>query len=209
LNIRLIVKKMGVAVHRSGLDPKDQPIPVPNVRIENEAYSMSSAFAAAPVSEGSWHALKVRVGSEALAATGLGNGGYEYFAPTRREKRKYSDRIVSLEKAIFPGYIFCRFNSGAKASILGSPAVQYIVGVAGQAQTLSAVEISSIRRLVDAGAQSGPYTVGQRVRVKFGLLAGVEGVLIRHHSELELALAIELLHRSVRVRINADQVQPL
>ena len=57
-----------------------------------------------------WFALKVRTRSEATAATGLSNRGYELFSPTYQERRKYSDRIKAVELPIFPGYVFCRFR---------------------------------------------------------------------------------------------------
>ena len=46
-----------------------------------------------------WYALKVHTRSEDIAALALSNGGYEVFAPIYYERRKYSDRMKSVETA--------------------------------------------------------------------------------------------------------------
>jgi transcription antitermination factor NusG len=118
--------------------------------------------------------------------------------------------MKSVETAVFPGYIFCRFNIHLKTSILSSPAVEYIVSVAGNPRAVEESEIDAIRRMIEAGGSAIPYlNVGQRVRVESGSLAGIEGILTRKHSGDELTLSVDLLQRSVRVRINAEQVRSL
>jgi hypothetical protein len=50
---------------------------------------------------------------------------------------------------------------------------------------------------------------GERVRVQFGALADVEGVLVRHASRGRLIVSVDLLQRSIAVEIDADQVMPV
>ncbi len=157
-----------------------------------------------------WYALKVRTRSEDLAATVLRNKGFELFAPVCKERRKYSDRIKWVPVAAFPGYIFCRFNTQKKVPILSSPAVEYIVGMAGAPVPITDSEIEGIRRVVDAGGTPVPYlAIGQLVRVECGPLAGVEGFLIRIGKENRLTLSVHLLQRSVCVTVDADHVRVL
>lgn len=158
----------------------------------------------------SWYALKVRTRSEDLAATVLRNRGYEPFAPMYNERRKYSDRIKAVQAPAFPGYIFCRFSPQEKGPVLSSPAVAYIVGLAGTATPIADSEIDAIRRGIDAGARPIAYpSIGQRVVVQYGSLAGVEGVLTRIGGENRLTLSVHLLQRSVSLTIDRDQVLAL
>src|SRR5438552_1126126 len=78
-----------------------------------------------------WYALKVRTRSEPLAAAALRNRGYQTFSPTFRERRRCGNAMKLIEKAVFPGYIFCKFDTRWKVPILSSPAVEYIVSSGG------------------------------------------------------------------------------
>src|SRR4051812_20393798 len=75
-----------------------------------------------------WYALKVRTGGEPSAAAALTMQGLELYSPMRQERRRYSDRIKVVKAAMFPGYIFCRFNIANKLPVISSPGVEYIVG---------------------------------------------------------------------------------
>jgi transcription antitermination factor NusG len=156
-----------------------------------------------------WYALKVRTRSEPVASVGLRNRGYDPFCPTYAERRRYCDRMKIVDKPVFPGYLFCRFDTSKKLPVISSHAVEYIVGVNGVPAPIPEEQIAHIRRAVEAGAIPAPYLeVGERVRVQLGALAGVEGVLVRDASRGRLVVSVDLLQRSVAVEIDEDQVQP-
>ncbi|MFL6353206.1 MAG: transcription termination/antitermination protein NusG [Bryobacteraceae bacterium] len=157
-----------------------------------------------------WYALKVRTRSEFLAVQALRNKGYELFCPTYPERRRYSDRMKVIENVVFPGYLFCRFDPRNKIPIISSRAIEYIVGTRGTPEAIPDQQIASIRRALAAGARPAPYfRVGQRVRVEYGALAGVEGVLARDASTGRLIISIDLLERSVALHIDEHQVRPV
>jgi transcription antitermination factor NusG len=157
-----------------------------------------------------WYALKVRTRPEDIAAMALRNRGYEPFSPTYPERRKYTDRMKVVETAVFPGYIFCRFNAQRNVPVLSSSAVEYIVGVAGDPISLADSDIEAIRRTVESGGRPTPYLkMGRRVRIEFGPLAGLEGLLTHSNGNEYLTVSVDLLQRSVTVRIEADHVRLL
>jgi transcription termination/antitermination protein NusG len=160
--------------------------------------------------EFSWYALKVRTRSEFLAVEALRNKGYEPFCPTYPERRRYSDRMKVIENVAFPGYLFCRFDPHKKIPVISSPAIEYIVGTRGMPEPIPDHQIASIRRALEAGARPAPYfRIGQRVRVEYGALAGIEGVLARDASTGRLIISIDLLQRSVALQIDEHQVRPV
>jgi transcription antitermination factor NusG len=54
-----------------------------------------------------------------------------------------------------------------------------------------------------------PYlTVGERVRIKAGVMAGVEGVLVRKKNDLRVVLSLDAIMRSVAVEVDADDIEP-
>jgi transcription antitermination factor NusG len=155
-----------------------------------------------------WYALKVRTRSEPVALIALRVRGYDPFCPMYKEKRRYCDRMKVIEVPVFPGYVFCRLDTQKKAPVLSSPAVEYIVSFGGSPAIVPDEEIEAVGRVVAEGAKPGPYpTVGQRVRVAWGPLVGVEGVLARAGDARHLLVSVHLLKSSVRIEIPEYQVR--
>jgi len=51
--------------------------------------------------------------------------------------------------------------------------------------------------------------IGQRVRVEYGALRDVEGILLQTKGTQRLVLSVSLLQRSVAVEVDRDCVTPL
>ena len=157
-----------------------------------------------------WFALKVRTRSEPVAVCALRHRGYDPFCPTYTESRRYKDRMKVIENAVFPGYLFCRFDLKQKVSVISSHSVEYLVGVGGVPSEIPEKDMRDIRRAVGAGARPVRYfTVGERVRVEFGSLAGVEGILLRSSTGNRLIVSIDILQRSVSLEVSKDHVRAL
>src|ERR1700733_8361896 len=58
-----------------------------------------------------WYALYVRSRHEKVVEAGLRSKGYKAFSPFYRTRRKRVDRMVGIDVALFPGYVFCQFAS--------------------------------------------------------------------------------------------------
>ena len=115
-----------------------------------------------------------------------------------------------VQTPVFPGYVFCRVDVHKRVPILSAPAVEYIVTFAGVPAVVPDDEIEAVRRAVNAGARPRPYlTTGQRVRIEYGALAGVEGILERTAKENRLVVSVHLLQRSVSLEIDEDQLQAI
>lgn len=154
-----------------------------------------------------WYAVSVRARCEALTARALEDRDFETYSPMLRERRRYSDRFKVCEVAAFPGYIFCHFNLRDKVKLLAIPGVHEIVTSGGDPAAISDKEIDAVRRMLNLGAHTVPYfTCGQRVKIEYGALAGIEGILTRANSMHELSVSIKLLQRSVSLGISPDQV---
>jgi transcription termination/antitermination protein NusG len=157
-----------------------------------------------------WYALKVRTGAETSTALGLSNRGFDLFVPLYRAQLRYSDRTKMVQRAAFPGYLFCRFDAKQKAPVLSSPGVLYTVSFSGATLPIPETDIDTIRKTLDAGAHPVDYLrVGQRVRIQQGALAGIEGLLTRYEGKDHLTVSVHLLQRSVSLRIDSRYVMPL
>lgn len=154
-----------------------------------------------------WYAIRVRTGGELSALSVLQYRGFHPYCPIQKERRRYSDRMKVIEKPVFPGYLFCRFDAQKKVPILSSPGVQQIVGIAGSPIAIPEEQIRNIQRVIDAGGFATDYLKqGQRVRVIQGSLSGVEGILVRHADGERLVVSIDLLTRSACLHIDKHSV---
>src|SRR5439155_22135473 len=70
-------------------------------------------------------------------------------------------------------------------------------------------EIAGIQAAVRSGLPSQPWPflqVGQRVRIKYGALCDLEGILLDFTRQSRLVLSVTLLQRSVAVTVDAAWV---
>jgi transcription antitermination factor NusG len=158
---------------------------------------------------GDWFAVQVWTGREHAAATHLRTRGYEVFLPCYRERRRWTDRVKVIERALFGGYVFCRLAREVLGLIVTVPGVIRIVGDGRGPIALPAEEVAAIQRVVETRAAAEPFDgirVGDRVRMEFGPLHGIEGIVVSARNLSRLVLSIGLLQRSIAVEIDPTWV---
>jgi transcription antitermination factor NusG len=159
-----------------------------------------------------WFALRVKSRCEKLVATVAHNKGFEEFLPLYQCRHRWSDRVKSVELPLFPGYVFCRLNAEYRLPILTIPGVLHFVGLGRIPVPIDDAEVAAIQTAVRSGLQIEPWpflTVGQKVRVEVGALAGLEGILVELRKQRRIVVSVSLLQRSIGVEIEADWVRPL
>ena len=145
-------------------------------------------------------------------AESLANNGFEVFLPLYDVVRQWKDRTKQLSLPLFSCYVFLRGGLERRLSIISTPGVHSIVGIAGQPAAIPQVEIDAIRKVVESSLRVEPHPFlrcGDRVRVTSGPLAGVEGILVRKKNLSRLVLSAELLEKSVAVEVDAFRVERL
>jgi transcription antitermination factor NusG len=156
----------------------------------------------------SWFALRVRSRSEIAVSSLLTQKGFESYAPTYSDVRKYSDRTRNFQAPLFPGYVFCRFDPADRLTIVSTPAVQHILSTGGRLASIALEEIDSVRRAAAVStARPHPYlSIGQKVRVQSGALCGVEGFLVSRKGGQRLVISADLLQRAISVELDSYQI---
>jgi transcription antitermination factor NusG len=159
-----------------------------------------------------WFALQVRSRREALVANYLEGQGFEHFLPLYKSKRRWSDRVKEMEQPLFPGYLFCRLDLCNRGPLLMTPGVQRIVGVGRTPMPVEEGEIESIRQALCSGLPNQPWPylqVGERVRVNYGSLVNLEGILVNFKGSNRVVLSVTLLQRSVAMEIDLAWLSPM
>ncbi len=173
---------------------------------------MSAACALLPNDTLPWFGLRTKSNFEKLAVSALEAKGFESYVPLYRSRRRWSDRVVTKDLSLFPGYVFCRFDPRYRLPLLTVPGVVSIVGFGDNPAPIPDEEIEAVRRVLASSQGSEPHPFlreGQRVRVKYGSLEGIEGILLKKKSDWRLIISVNLLQRSLAVEVDRECVTPI
>jgi len=159
-----------------------------------------------------WFALHVRTRKETSVADQLAGQGFETFVPKYRVVRRWSDRLKELEQPLFPGYLFARFDLDRRRLLLATPGVIQIVSVGKAPTPMDESEVEGIRSALASGLVGQPWQCleqGERVRVTYGNLKTLEGILICFKGNHRVVLSVKMLQRAVAFEVDLAWVTPL
>lgn len=172
----------------------------------------SFEMAAAPAEH--WYALHTRTRHEKMVEHRLVERGVETFLPLITEVHRWSDRKKKVQLPLFNGYLFAKLSASKidRLRILNVDGVFSFVGVRGEGTPIPDTQIEAVRALVDGGLpwSSHPFLkIGQRVRIRSGALDGVEGILVDRAGDSTLVISIDAIQRSLAVRVEGYEVEPV
>jgi transcription antitermination factor NusG len=159
-----------------------------------------------------WYAIYTSANREKRVADQLSLRTVEHFLPLYESLRRWKDRRVTLKRPLFPGYVFVRLALRDKLNVVQIPGVARLVGFDGTPAALPDAEIEALRTSLARGVVAEPHpflTVGRRVRVKAGPLAGMNGILIQRKGKFRVVISVELIQRSVAVQMDEPDLEPL
>jgi transcription antitermination factor NusG len=157
-----------------------------------------------------WYAAYTCANHEKRVASEIGARGFEHCLPVYSSVRRWKDRRVTLELPLFPGYVFVRLALRDRLRVLRIPSLVRLVGFNGLPAALPDEEMEILRTGLSArSAEPHPFlTVGRRVRITGGPLAGLEGVLKTKKNSLRVVVSLGLIQRSVAVDVDVADVAP-
>jgi transcription antitermination factor NusG len=134
------------------------------------------------------------------------------FLPLLHQVHRWSDRRTVVEIPMFSCYAFVRMVQTAeeRLKILRTPGVLGFVGSERQGTSIPDEQIESIRKAVSEKVPFMPHpfvSAGKRVRIRGGSLDGVEGILMRQGGDQSLVLSVELLRRSIWIRVEGYDIE--
>jgi transcription antitermination factor NusG len=156
-----------------------------------------------------WFAIQTKPRSEKKVDYLLRQKGYECFAPTYYQNRKWSDRTVKVHFPLFPMYVFCRLSSSVLGKVISTPGVLRIVGFSGKPAEVAIEEIEALQLLAQSNLLREPWKYlpdGTRVLVESGPLSGIHGITCQGENSRRLIISVTLLQRSVAVQLDENTV---
>jgi len=160
--------------------------------------------------ERNWYAVFTVPQNEKSAARHLALRDVETFLPTYETVRVWKNRQrMKIILPLFPSYLFVHINQSERRHVLQSPGVLHIVGSGRRCVPLDDAEMEFLRMGMH-GRRVEPYlelVVGERVRIKSGVMQGLVGTLVRKSSSLRFVLTLNLINQHASVEVDADTLE--
>lgn len=159
-----------------------------------------------------WYALQVACRKELSIAGQLEGRGLECFVPQYKSLRKWSDRTKEVQQALFPGYLFSRFDYSQRQGVVTTAGVLQVVGNGRVAVPVPDCEIEALQVATESGVPSQPWPyikMGQKVQVNYGQLSGLQGILVNFKGNHRVVLSVTLLQRSLALEVDLSWVSAL
>lgn len=159
-----------------------------------------------------WYAAYTSANHEKRVAEQLAVRGVEHFLPLYSSPRRWKDRRVTIERPLFPGYVFVHMALRDRLRVVQVPGVAWLVEFNGKPAALPREEMEKLMGGLENGLHAEPHpylAVGRHVRIKDGPLAGLEGTVRRCKGKWRVVLSLDLILRSVSVDIDLCDVDSM
>jgi transcription antitermination factor NusG len=159
-----------------------------------------------------WHAVFTLPQNEKSVLKHLEIREIESFLPTYETIRLWKNRQrKTIALLLFPNYLFVRIGSHERTKVLQSPGVLAIVGKNREQSRIPYAEIEFLRS--DLCRHSiEPFhelVIGKRVRIRSGVMSGVEGTLVRKGESMRFVLTLDLINQHAAIQVDADSLEPV
>jgi hypothetical protein len=157
-----------------------------------------------------WWILHTRPRQEKSIARDLLRRRIPFYLPLVRRRLLIRGRPVQSHVPLFAGYAFIYGTREHRLQALATDRVAQSFAVIDGARLRS--ELQRVEQLISAGVPltiESRLQVNQRVRVRAGALAGMEGIICRRRNETRLIVWIQLLQQGVSLEIEDFLLEPI
>lgn len=157
-----------------------------------------------------WYACYTRSRAEKASAARLKRAEIECYLPLRKERRKWTDRIKTVEVPLFTSYVFvCVEEYEFYKTRLEGDLVGFVV-FEGKPVPIPMEQIEAVKRLVSAGTamETVPADMkpGQKIEVVKGPLMGIKGEMVRHHGRHKMLVRLNSIGQGVLIEIEKGDI---
>lgn len=160
-----------------------------------------------------WFAIQTQPRYEKKVTAELQEKGIQVFLPLLASTHQWSDRQRVVEVPLFPSYVFVRIVpwQERRIAVLRTHGVNGFVGVRGVGTPIPDTEVAAVQEMLKhrIPLQLYPFLqTGQRVRIRGGCLEGIRGILTAINGDYSLVVSVELIQRSIAMRLTGYQIEP-
>jgi len=157
-----------------------------------------------------WWAVYTKARQEKALARDLLAREIPFYLPLVKKTSYYAGRRISFLVPVFSSYVFMYGSQDERVESLTTNRVSRILPIPDPDSLRH--DLRQLRKLIASGA---PLTVesrlaaGRRVRIKRGLLAGLEGTVLTRRGETRLLVSVDFLQQGASVAIEDFLLEPI
>jgi len=165
-----------------------------------------------PTPAPAWFCLRAQPKHEHIAAGHLRQmDGLEVFLPRIRFRRKTRQGVVWVTEALFPNYLFARFDwQSSLRRVHHAPGVSGVIHFGERWPTIPESVVAELRRIFgreELHVLPGEPEVGEPVQIAGGAFHGLEAVVTQVlPARKRVTVLLEFLGRQTAVELPLDQV---
>ncbi len=163
----------------------------------------------------SWIVASTHPHKELIALDNLERQGFKVYCPKIRKRISHARRLHQVIRPLFPGYIFIRLNPEYQQwrSIGSTFGVRNLIRFGDRPGTVPDQFVERLRATEQQGVVAVPsardsYRPGEKVRLREGPFEGLIATVLAVSECDRVVVLMDLLRRSVRVRLAINEVVP-
>ncbi|GAB6164107.1 transcription termination/antitermination NusG family protein [Thermostilla marina] len=161
--------------------------------------------------DGDWWAVYTKSRQEKVLMRFLRQREIGHYCPlVPKKNRLRNGRIRTSYNPLFSGYVFLFGDRQARDLAYKSNVISRTLEVKNPEELIA--DLQRVHRAIQSGLPLLPedkLESGDRVRIKTGSLAGMEGVVIRRQGEDRLLIAVHFLQKGASIRLDLLDVEPV
>jgi len=156
-----------------------------------------------------WFALYTKPRHEFKAELQLKNISIEQYLPTYLVTKQWSDRKKKINEPLFRGYLFIYASEKERLKALSQSSIVRCISFLGKPSVIPDWQIESLRKMLNEQPEilvTDKIEIGTKVKIISGPFKDVIGVVSGEQEDKWLAVCVELINRSVMVRLPKESV---
>jgi len=177
----------------------------PNDCVEKDRVSLFDGQSYEERCDREWWVLYTKSRQEKALSQYLKSRGTPHYLPLHKKYSLLRGRRVSSQVPLFSGYVFLFGDRDERIVALESNRIARSIHVPETWQDPFWRDLSQIQCLIDSGLPMTPESriqAGQRVRVRSGRLAGLEGIVTKRRNGTRLLVAVDYLQQGASIEID-------
>jgi transcriptional antiterminator RfaH len=160
----------------------------------------------------SWFLAQIKPNCGRIAGCNLQRQGFRTFLPTEDSTKRVRGKFITTPRALFPGYIFVAFNTGAGhwRTINSTNGITRLVSFGKEPAPVPLDIVSQLMLRCDASGKLLPPKLlkpGDQVRLTSGPFADFVGTIESMAPERRIWVLMEIMGGETRVAVAGDQVR--
>ena len=159
-----------------------------------------------------WYLVYCKARQEDTAARGLEEQDYRVYLPKLKIRRRRAQGMVDVVQPLFPRYLFVSPGDGqALAPIAYTVGVSKLVRFGSEYRPVSAGIVEALKSRADPdtgyhGLSPPKLERGDRVGIRAGAFAGIEGIFEARSGQERVVVLLELLGQTVRAEVAVGEL---